>query len=101
MGDYGWGHELATTFSDYEGKETFDYGFDPLKLKPEDPEKLYELQTRSSTMAAWLWLARRESLHRSWLQVNPSFRVGAASVYHLHVMLRLDFRLFSIFRLDM
>merc|ERR1712048_924673 len=40
------GHELATTFSDYEGKEVFDYGFDPLKLKPEDPEKLAELQNK-------------------------------------------------------
>jgi light-harvesting complex I chlorophyll a/b binding protein 1 len=40
------GHELATTFSDYEGKEVFDYGFDPLGLKPDDAEKLYELQTK-------------------------------------------------------
>merc|ERR1712107_675288 len=32
------GHELATSLVDYEGKELADYGFDPLNLKPEDPE---------------------------------------------------------------
>merc|ERR1712056_154222 len=30
------GHELATSFVDYEGKETFDYGFDPFNLRPRD-----------------------------------------------------------------
>jgi len=41
------GHELATTFADYEGKEEFDYGFDPLGLKPkDDPEALLELQNK-------------------------------------------------------
>jgi hypothetical protein len=41
------GHELATSLpDDYEGKDVLDYGFDPLKLKPEDPEKLLELQNK-------------------------------------------------------
>merc|ERR1712190_38482 len=40
------GHELATSLADYEGKEEADFGFDPLKLKPDDPEKLEELQNK-------------------------------------------------------
>merc|ERR1712176_105079 len=32
------GHELATSLADYDGKELGDFGFDPLGLRPEDPE---------------------------------------------------------------
>merc|ERR1712113_92615 len=47
------GHELATSFVDYEGKELADYGFDPLNLKPEDPEKLQEYQTMELNHGRW------------------------------------------------
>jgi len=47
------GHELATTFVDYDGKEEFDYGFDPLNLRPEDPEKLQEYQTMELNHGRW------------------------------------------------
>jgi len=40
------GHELATSLADYEGKDVGDYGFDPLGLKPEDPEELLTLQNK-------------------------------------------------------
>jgi len=40
------GHELATSLVDYEGKELADYGFDPLNLKPEDPEELKILENK-------------------------------------------------------
>merc|ERR1712146_798040 len=40
------GHEFATSLSEYEGKEEADYGFDPLNLKPDDPEALLELQNK-------------------------------------------------------
>merc|ERR1712187_40764 len=40
------GHELATSLRDYDGKEYADYGFDPLGLKPEDPEELLALQNK-------------------------------------------------------
>ena len=40
------GHELITSLADYEGKEELDFGFDPLKLKPDEPEKLEELQNK-------------------------------------------------------
>merc|ERR1712039_261984 len=40
------GHELATSLVDYEGKEVGDFGFDPLGLKPSDPEELNELQNK-------------------------------------------------------
>merc|ERR1712014_86755 len=40
------GHELATSIADYEGKEEADYGFDPLNLKPDDPDALLELQNK-------------------------------------------------------
>merc|ERR1711953_1161760 len=47
------GHELATTFADYEGKEEFDYGFDPLNLRPEDPEKALEYKTMELNHGRW------------------------------------------------
>jgi len=47
------GHELATTFADYDGKEEFDYGFDPLNLQPEDPEKLKEYKTMELNHGRW------------------------------------------------
>jgi len=40
------GHELATSLQEYDGKEYGDYGFDPLGLKPEDPEELETLQNK-------------------------------------------------------
>jgi len=40
------GHELATSLVDYEGKELADYGFDPLNLKPQDPEELKVLENK-------------------------------------------------------
>merc|ERR1712107_628803 len=49
-------HELATTLADYDGKdELFGVGpfWDPLGLKPEDPEAPGRWRTRSSTMAGW------------------------------------------------
>jgi light-harvesting complex I chlorophyll a/b binding protein 1 len=47
------GHELATTFADYDGKEEFDYGFDPLNLRPEDPEKELEYKTMELNHGRW------------------------------------------------
>jgi hypothetical protein len=47
------GHELATTFAEYDGKETYDYGFDPLKLRPEDAEKAKEYQTMELNHGRW------------------------------------------------
>merc|ERR1712054_463301 len=47
------GHELATTFADYDGKEGFDYGFDPLNLRPEDPEKQKEYKTMELNHGRW------------------------------------------------
>merc|ERR1711972_794821 len=47
------GHEFATTFKDYEGKEEFDYGFDPLNLRPEDPEKEKEYKTMELNHGRW------------------------------------------------
>jgi len=47
------GHELATTLNDYDGKEEFDYGFDPLGLTPEDPEKLQEYKTMELNHGRW------------------------------------------------
>jgi light-harvesting complex I chlorophyll a/b binding protein 1 len=47
------GHELATTFADYDGKEEFDYGFDPLNLRPEDPEKQLEYKTMELNPGRW------------------------------------------------
>merc|ERR1712151_627956 len=47
------GHELATTLQDYEGKEEFDYGFDPLNLSPEDPEKEKEYKTMELNHGRW------------------------------------------------
>jgi len=47
------GHELATSFVDYEGKETFDYGFDPFNLKPKDPEKLLEYTNMELNHGRW------------------------------------------------
>merc|ERR1712151_806003 len=40
------GLEFATTFAEYDGKDEADYGFDPLNLKPDDPEALLELQNK-------------------------------------------------------
>merc|ERR1711988_1065604 len=47
------GHEFATTAADYVGKEQFDYGFDPLSLRPEDPEKLQEYKTMELNHGRW------------------------------------------------
>jgi light-harvesting complex I chlorophyll a/b binding protein 1 len=47
------GHELATTLQDYDGKEEFDYGFDPLNLRPEDPEKELEYKTMELNHGRW------------------------------------------------
>merc|ERR1712110_563221 len=47
------GHELATTFADYDGKEEFDYGSDPLNLRPEDPEKQKEYKTMELNHGRW------------------------------------------------
>jgi hypothetical protein len=47
------GHELATTLQNYDGKEEFDYGFDPLKLRPEDPEKQKVLKTMELNHGRW------------------------------------------------
>merc|ERR1712099_184488 len=47
------GHELATTFADYDGKEEFDYGFDPLNLRPEDAEKATEYETMELNHGRW------------------------------------------------
>jgi len=40
------GHELATSLADYDGKELGDFGFDPLGLRPEDPEELKVLENK-------------------------------------------------------
>merc|ERR1712050_506924 len=40
------GHELATSVADYDGKDVGDYGFDPLGIKPEDPEELLAMQNK-------------------------------------------------------
>jgi len=40
------GHEFATALSEYDGKDVADYGFDPLNLKPSDPENLVALQNK-------------------------------------------------------
>merc|ERR1712048_918913 len=40
------GHELATSLGEYDGKDVGDYGFDPLSLKPDDPEQLLALQNK-------------------------------------------------------
>jgi len=37
---------MATAFQDYDGKELGDFGFDPLGLKPEDPEELRVLENK-------------------------------------------------------
>merc|ERR1712110_1142302 len=48
------GHELATSFADYEGKEVFDYGFDPLNLRPkDDPEKFLEYTNQELNHGRW------------------------------------------------
>merc|ERR1712113_23560 len=48
------GHELATAFVDYEGKETFDYGFDPFNLRPrDDPEQFREYQNMELNHGRW------------------------------------------------
>merc|ERR1712064_184407 len=47
------GHELATTFADYDGKEEFDYGFDPLSLRPEDPEEQKKFKTMELNHGRW------------------------------------------------
>merc|ERR1711982_263813 len=47
------GHELATTLADYDGKEEFDYGFDPLGLTPDDPEKAKEYKTMELNHGRW------------------------------------------------
>merc|ERR1719226_404382 len=48
------GHELATSFVDYEGKETFDYGFDPFNLRPrDDPEQFKEYQNMELNHGRW------------------------------------------------
>jgi len=48
------GHELATSFVDYEGKEVFDYGFDPLNLRPrDDPEKFLEYTNQELNHGRW------------------------------------------------
>merc|ERR1712232_1434796 len=47
------GHEFATTFKEYEGKEEGDYGWDPLNLRPEDPEKLKEYKTMELNHGRW------------------------------------------------
>merc|ERR1712187_710104 len=47
------GHELATTLADYEGKEEFDYGFDPAFLKPKDPEELKKFKTYELNHGRW------------------------------------------------
>jgi len=39
-------HEFVTWYPEYEGKENFDYGFDPMNMKPKDPAKLKELQNK-------------------------------------------------------
>merc|ERR1712187_878206 len=40
------GHELATSLPEYDGKDVGDYGFDPLLIRPSDPEELRELQNK-------------------------------------------------------
>merc|ERR1712176_535131 len=40
------GHELATSLPEYDGKDVGDYGFDPLLIKPDDPDDLKELQNK-------------------------------------------------------
>merc|ERR1711953_1560053 len=40
------GHELATSLADYDGKDVGDYGFDPLGIKPADPEELEAMQNK-------------------------------------------------------
>merc|ERR1712176_1220847 len=47
------GHELQTTLADYDGKEEFDYGFDPFGLTPEDPEKAKEYKTMELNHGRW------------------------------------------------
>merc|ERR1712187_619913 len=47
------GHELATTLADYDGKEEFDYGFDPLSLRPEDPEEQKKFKTMELNHGRW------------------------------------------------
>jgi len=40
------GHELVPALSEYDGKDVADFGFDPLNLKPSDPDILRELQNK-------------------------------------------------------
>jgi len=47
------GHELATTLADYDGKDEFDYGFDPFGLRPEDPEKAKVYKTMELNHGRW------------------------------------------------
>merc|ERR1711971_209261 len=72
------GHELATTFADYEGKEEFDYGFDPLNLRPEDPEKQKEYKTMELNHAVGQCSVLLELSHRSWLRARALSRASAA-----------------------
>merc|ERR1712087_815426 len=83
------GHELATTFADYDGKEEFDYGFDPLNLRPEDPEKEKEYKTMEPTMAAGQCSAQLALSHKSWLRASPLSRVTATNAQSLIPFCRL------------
>jgi len=47
------GHEAATTLAEYEGKEEFDYGWDPLNVRPDDPEKLLEYKNMELNHGRW------------------------------------------------
>merc|ERR1711918_231044 len=71
------GHELATTFADYDGKEEFDYGFDPLNLRPEDPEKQLEYKTMELNHGRWGCSALLALSRRSWLLVRVLSNVSA------------------------
>jgi len=40
------GHELATSLPNYDGKDVGDYSFDPLLIRPKDPEELKVVQNK-------------------------------------------------------
>merc|ERR1711907_320498 len=68
------GHELATTFADYDGKEEFDYGFDPLNLRPE--RRRQSTRPWSLTMAVGQCSALQGLSHRSLSRAKPLSRVS-------------------------
>merc|ERR1739845_10714 len=77
------GHELATTLADYEGKAEFDYGFDPLNLTPDDPEKQKEYKTMELNHGRWAMICAAGIIARSWLRARALSREDDANVQYI------------------